>query len=258
MRAIVGLQHGVTRPDALDVLREVGKLRVVVGSRLFHPKVYLFHETHGRAVGWVGSANFTGRGFGYNEEAVLEIPATDQMVMWFEQRWDECGPLEPRVLAAYRKSYEGPKKGWPDERAPRFARIVFKSTGKHGRRYTGVFTLFEPDGSTRECEYRTRQGAVEGVLRELSGDWRNQELLGRIERDGYKIAEKPLVARAPDHVYWSAQHQTQGRDKPRELDGSGWWLSHDTTNHQKFGFIRRAGEIAGVAIVPDKEVNAGF
>ncbi len=111
VRALIGLDRNITTPTALDRLKQIGELRVVRGSRLFHPKVYVFHGSRG-GFAWVGSANFTGKGLNgrnkrlRNEEAMLETQAIGDISDWFRCRWEEAGELDERVLEGYRKEYE--------------------------------------------------------------------------------------------------------------------------------------------------------
>ena len=78
VRAIVGLHGYTTTPVALRQLQRIGALRLVPGdpivpaAPLFHAKVYLFRARNGRQLGWVGSANLTGKGFGSNDEVMYE------------------------------------------------------------------------------------------------------------------------------------------------------------------------------------------
>lgn len=121
VRALVGLKHGITTPGALRCLNEIGCLRVVLGSRLFHAKVYLFHRARA-GVAWVGSANFTGKGFGTddgrNEEVMFQTRAIRGVADWFNQRWDEAGPLDEDALDEYCRCYKPPQGGEMDERLP--------------------------------------------------------------------------------------------------------------------------------------------
>ena len=127
VRALIGIKGNSTTPDALDALKEVVQLRIVDDVRLFHPKVYLFGQTGGDWLAWVGSANFTGKGFppssnvrklDGNEEVLLETRATREIRDWFDQRWVQAGPHDDRVLDNYRERYRVPEKGWMDERLP--------------------------------------------------------------------------------------------------------------------------------------------
>ena len=100
IRAIVGLWHNITEPEALKRIARVGELRLVGDGRPFHPKIYLFRSQQ-RIVAWVGSANFTEGGFRLNEEAVLESEDTDSVDSWFTNLWDKCGPLGDKSIEEY-------------------------------------------------------------------------------------------------------------------------------------------------------------
>jgi len=103
VKAIVGTFGNATHPDALERLREIGKLRLAAGKRaMFHPKVYIF----GGGVepcAWIGSANFTQAGFALNDEVVLETRSVDDALTWFKRRWKECGALKPNAIDDYRR-----------------------------------------------------------------------------------------------------------------------------------------------------------
>ena len=75
IRAVVGLSGHSTDPATLVTLAGIGELRTIDESRLFHPKVYVFHGKD-KSVAWVGSANFTSGGFGKNEELLFETSET--------------------------------------------------------------------------------------------------------------------------------------------------------------------------------------
>ena len=126
VRAIVGIAAHATRPDALEELYGItnGDLRIISdGSRLFHPKLYLFgRHTNGRvgSLAWVGSANFTNAGFGdhaeANEEIIVEIgpgKTTDALAAWFRERWNRC-PMDPPVREVIRRYTEDWKQNPPD------------------------------------------------------------------------------------------------------------------------------------------------
>ena len=104
VRAVVGLSGHSTDPATLATLDDIGELRTIEESRLFHPKVYLFHGK-GKSVAWVGSANFTSGGFGENEELLFETPDTKAVNEWFSQLWERCGPLDKDVLLQYEKKH---------------------------------------------------------------------------------------------------------------------------------------------------------
>ena len=103
VKAIVGTFDNATHPDALERLREIGKLRLVTDAlEMFHPKVYIF-RCGAQSCAWIGSANFTRSGFARNEEVVFETTRIDDALAWFKGRWKKCGVLEPSAIDDYRK-----------------------------------------------------------------------------------------------------------------------------------------------------------
>ena len=103
VRAVVGPLDGITEPDALRALASMGQLRVrhVAGVRQrFHPKVYIFRSAD-RSVAWIGSANFTARGFGRNEEVLFEASDTEDVEDWFKRLWEQCAPLDKCAINNY-------------------------------------------------------------------------------------------------------------------------------------------------------------
>ena len=236
VRAIIGLGHQVTTRDALKALRDIGELRLVKGDRfLFHPKVYIFHhKEEGRSAAWVGSANFTGKGIGHaeervNEEIVFETQCVREIVDWFERRWEEIGCLDEKLLSDYFKNYKPRRKVWLDERPEpsslseiiepdsepdSLSEITFTSHGEGSRGYCGDCRFVWSSGSEETLRYETRQEALEIVLRKLSRNFQNEQLLESIERDGYKIGINPLLAANQGRIY---QKPSPRSNKPKPL-----------------------------------------
>ena len=102
VRTVVGLGDYLTDPDALKALACMGELRKFDGTHLFHPKVYIFGGA-GKSVAWIGSANFTGGGFGKNEEILFEFSDTKAVQKWFNDLWERCARLSERDIDAYAK-----------------------------------------------------------------------------------------------------------------------------------------------------------
>ena len=104
IRAVVGFSgthNNITQPAALKTLSAMGQLRrTAVNSPLFHPKVYIFRGAD-RSVAWIGSANFTGGGFGKNEEMLLETSDTEDVESWFDRLWGQCYPLDECAINCY-------------------------------------------------------------------------------------------------------------------------------------------------------------
>ena len=103
IRAVVGLWGNLTDPEALRNLAGIGELHGVDAEQCFHPKVYIFRGG-GRSVAWVGSANFTGGGFGTNEEALFETSDTKSVQKWFDDLWDRSRPLDHGDIDDYAES----------------------------------------------------------------------------------------------------------------------------------------------------------
>ena len=113
VRAVVGLRGSVTKPEALRTLADLGELRSADESQpFFHPKVYIFRRGS-RSVAWIGSANFTFRGFGGNEEALFETSNTETVEDWFGQLWDQCSPLDECAINDYANSTERNRPEFP-------------------------------------------------------------------------------------------------------------------------------------------------
>ena len=109
VRSVVGLWGTTTTPGALGTLAGMGELRVADESRRFHPKVYVFRG-EGRSVAWIGSANFTSRGFGGNEEALFETADTEAVESWFDRLWEQCGPLDECTINNYAEKWAESRK----------------------------------------------------------------------------------------------------------------------------------------------------
>ena len=213
VRALIGIRGNGTTPDALDMLEEIGELRIVTGSRLFHPKVYIFIPRQGGRLAWVGSANFTGRGFGYNEEIVLETQTTQQIEDWFVERWKEAGPLEERVLCEYRESYRPPDNDWRDERTPPMPPSPVarnKHTPPRMFREPILQVLHEMGGrGARQAVFdQVHENMKSRLLRADYNKFEPHPYLKRWEQSvdvaRYDLAQKGLIKRYPDipHGTW--------------------------------------------------------
>ena len=202
----------------------------------------------------MGSANFTGKGIGHakkgNEEIVFETQCVKEVADWFERRWEKIGCLDEELLSNYSENYKQPGKGRLDERPDSLSEIIFKSHGRGSRGYRGDCRFVWSSGSEEKLRYETHQAALEIVLRKLSRDFQDEQLLESIERDGYKIKEKPLLAADWDRLYRKPNQDR--RHNPRLLEPSGWWIYHDTDSKQKRKFIEHAAELANVQITWDQ------
>ena len=107
VRAIVGTHNNATDPAALERLKKLGKLRLAGNEALFHHKVYIFEFRSGKPVAWVGSANFTQRGFGGgNMETVYETKDVKPFENWFKQQWSQLEPATEEAINEYRKHHK--------------------------------------------------------------------------------------------------------------------------------------------------------
>lgn len=111
LRAIVGIAGNATHPNALRTLQKCARLRIHSSmDRLFHPKLYIFHERDTRYC-WVGSANLTRGGFEQNSEIVIEYEDVGgASIKWFENCWDSLGDEEfsGQLLDEYERDWEPP------------------------------------------------------------------------------------------------------------------------------------------------------
>ena len=106
IRAIIGTSGNATDPTALDILDEIGELKIIDGYYpMFHPKMYLFLGEN-KSCAWIGSANFTSAGFGRNEELIFETKDIEAVNAWFEHRWENCVELNENSNAEYRTRRE--------------------------------------------------------------------------------------------------------------------------------------------------------
>lgn len=124
VRAIVGTHNNATDPAALERLKKLGKLRLAENEALFHHKVYIFEFRSGKPVAWVGSANFTQRGFGGgNMETVYETKDVEPFENWFKQQWSHLEPATEEAINEYRKRH---KRNPPSRE---FQKLVGESAG---------------------------------------------------------------------------------------------------------------------------------
>ena len=262
LRAIVGINGFITTPQALRDLNQAGDLRIVHGPKLFHPKLYLFHKRRCTSVGWVGSANLTGKGFGHNEEVVLETTLSNEMVHWFERRWAECGPLDRRTLNGYCDSYEAPEGQFFDERletqSREIKRVAFTSTRKVGNQVTGKMNIYYRDGSFEQLIYPSRQHAILKLIREASKEFADSDALAQLKEITFGRAMAPLLSTKFDEVYWSSLHKERGTNSPFQINESQWWLASDTSSATKRKFVEEACKRLGIVVEFNDSAVYGF
>ena len=260
VRVLVGLHGYTTTPAALKKLRRLGDLRVVPAEPLFHPKVYIFSDRNGSRLAWLGSANLTGKGFGFNEEIMFQTRSAKAVASWFDRMWRKVGGLDERLLQQYIDEHRHPV-GAHDERLEkrglaRVVRLVFRSNGKGEDGYEGVCRVVTPRGQpTDKFYYSSHVEAVERVVGRLTREWRDSDVLRRVERDGLKISGKPLVSSRKKKVHSKPSGQDRGQ-KARQF--GGWWISHDTSSQQKLNLIVSIANICHVEVELDDDSKHGF
>jgi HKD family nuclease len=100
IRLLVTDQFGISHPDALKKAKRQGvRVRVFVGSRIYHPKVFIVYGSDGRPTGAiVGSANLSGSALESSVEVgfVLSEPQVlAEVVDWFEHLFrDQLGTTD--------------------------------------------------------------------------------------------------------------------------------------------------------------------
>lgn len=138
---------------------------------MFHAKVYLFTHRNGRRAAWIGSANFTAKGFGYNKEVMLEV--TDKTLVsnvrdWFEAQWNTY-PWDDAIYEGYIRSYRERERSdafdqrsvEPDDSQVDYLRdvrkIVFRPDKYQGGNYRGEISYFVSGERRRFIVLPTRQ-----------------------------------------------------------------------------------------------------
>ena len=104
------------------------KVRYYSEDNFFHPKVYLF-EKGNKKVAYVGSANYTERGFSSNSELTLQTKTDadcNRIKKWFNDLWKNASSPITKEMIACRMS-ETKKYKWPP--LPKMNRV--KKVSKH-------------------------------------------------------------------------------------------------------------------------------
>lgn len=155
-------------------------------STNFHPKVFVFHKKGGKSLAWVGSANFTGGGFGHNEEVVLETDGTTRIAEWFERRWKGCGRLDRKLLRRYCEDWKPPAPDF-DERPRASEEPAARQSVDMVRRAAPMFAEFleaisawrdkHPEAPFEEAIYHP---AILLVLHGMGGHGSRREVLDAV------------------------------------------------------------------------------
>ena len=115
VRLAVGLSGNATEPATLRRLMEQEnvQLRVAPAPRggIFHPKFYRFRSPRS-AICWIGSVNFTRRGFGANAELVKEFRDRENAGgTWFDALWQGLDADPGPAIDHYEEHYRPPRPG---------------------------------------------------------------------------------------------------------------------------------------------------
>ena len=266
VRTMAGYSGNHTTPGALRRLAKLGKVRLVDGQNgMFHVKLFLLHGSGG-SMAWVGSANFTGRGFGSNEELLYETPATTKLQEWFDQRWADIGP-QPYEPDKYCKEWKKPehpllgvdpeptKQGRPDPPIPDANngpnKIVFVQEGMRPPPETkgGNGNRLRPHGEVQigleTHSYKSAQECLKVVLEALHQ--RDRRFFGKCWRD-------PRFHKRGGNSHYIARNQSDLGSKHFRKDATklrdNWWLSNQTQTGQKWRLIEAAAAVADLKVVP--------
>jgi len=257
VRTLVGIAGGHTTPSALERLCELGEVRLVDGNSLFHVKLYLFHRASTSSA-WIGSANFTGPGFGKNEEVLVETTGAAEAVDWFKNRWKEVDPdSSRRRLKEYCETWRPPTTIPPDDLDEMHSvetnaadKIVFVQEGgrppcrvKGGQRRKPARGSVEIAG--KSFPYKSAQQAVEQVFNELQR--RDENFLPMCcEDDRFDRGGTRFIADNIDGL-----GTRDFREYPHKI-GDRWWMSTQTQTQDKWELVELAAEIAELQIVTGK------
>ena len=252
VRALVGIEGDHTTPDALKRLCELGEVRLIDDNRLFHVKLYLFHRANTSSA-WIGSANFTGRGFRKNEEVLLETTNAAEAVDWFKNRWKKVdADWSRRRLEEYCKTWKPPTTPPPDgvdepTHLGADDRIIFVQKGgrpppldkggKKGTRPRGTVIV-----AGQSFPYRSAQQAMKIVLDELQR--RDDSFLGKCDKDEeFHRDMTHFIARTKEGL--GTRHFRRYAKKI----GDGWgWMSTQTQTQEKWELIQRAAKNAKLRV----------
>ena len=110
IRIAIGVSGNVTFPATLERLQDLqdADLRIAPSPQygIFHPKYFCFHGPD-RTICWVGSANLTRRGFGFNNELVHEFDdSAGEGQRWFESLWNTLIPDPGPQIDDYKKRWK--------------------------------------------------------------------------------------------------------------------------------------------------------
>ncbi len=189
IQVLAGTHGNATEPDALERLRELGKLRLVDDGGLFHPKVYIFRSGNASNVVWIGSANFTRSGFeGGNVEVIYETrryEAYEAALEWFKKRWDQLEDASGDTIDDYRRDRENnqPSKELREIVGPTNSLPSLGTLGKPANEYKK---------RPRRDSARSITGSTRASVIPKSSDWTPVKSPDDI-RDAFKLMKKTLI-----------------------------------------------------------------
>ena len=264
VRTMAGFYRNQTDPCALRRLSKLGEVRLVEG--MFHVKLFLFTGSH-RSFAWIGSANFTGAGFGSNEELLYETRLTAKLQEWFDRRWAKVG-VQPDQPERYCEDWEAPDVSMlgvtEDEgehgrssdldvydeskvivfvqEGPRPPPLVSGGKGKR-KPAQGVVIIGGrsfPYGSAQECLPVVMEALQQRDPRFLWRCVRNQ----RFRKNG----KSRYITRNQSAL--GSEHFSKYATKMN----NGWWLSTRTQTQEKWKLVHAAANIAGMEVKVDGEM----
>lgn len=279
----IAVETGVSTGTVYRVLNrehpicaELGEVRLVDNDNgMFHVKLVLLRSSSG-SLAWVGSANFTKRGFGSNEELIYETKVAGRLQEWFDRRWEKIGAQADQP-ARYCNEWKRPEslmRGVDDEDVESGAKVVTPSQsdrndvddgskalvfiqeglrpppyvkGGNGRRFSPHGKV-EIDGNA--YDYASAQECLQIVLEALQQ--RNSSFLRRCSADErfrkrgmsrYIARTKPGLGSEAFRKWASALHRS-----PASRSRNGWWLSNKTQTREKWKLIEAAADVAKLDI----------
>lgn len=104
---ITGLDFGITAPEALQELLNLGVCCNIFHGENFHPKLYIFEKNCNEATVIIGSSNLSKGGLSTNHEAniilsgdISEAPLSDS-IKYFSYLYSKSVPLDDKIIELY-------------------------------------------------------------------------------------------------------------------------------------------------------------
>lgn len=104
---ITGLDFGITAPEALQELLNLGVCCNIFHGENFHPKLYIFEKNGNEATVIIGSSNLSKGGLSTNHEAniilsgdISEVPLSDS-IKYFSYLYSKSVPLDDKIIELY-------------------------------------------------------------------------------------------------------------------------------------------------------------